>query len=404
MNTLILSKLFSSFEDLALKNEYKTYGMPSLTMLMKKVENNQKIKMIFFVKKKLFLENQFIIKKKLQNFNKDLYFINEYYFLKNKRFKIINFCLNEIAKFFILFYFIKKNKIDNIRLDVSSIIQTFFLSRFLRLKLNLRLYGGYTVNFEHSKKNLYSSIFKYVCKSNFASIICTNDGNSNIYKIKQYFPNSKKVKLIFNGSNFINQKSRSNYQLSKPLNIIFIGRLNQLKGPVNFTESAIRLKKRFKRKINFTIIGNGKERKKILSLIRSNGLMESFKLYEKLDHEKIKKIMKISDILICPSFIGYLSNVVIEATSLGLPVMACDDKFNIIKNVNFNKLQKKFNFQIIKKKDITDQIYYNLLSILNNPSKLYQMSNLQKKISRRNFHSWSKVINDEIKIGNLNEA
>ena len=132
--------------------------------------------------------------------------------------------------------------------------------------------------------------------------------------------------------------------------------------------------------------------------------MGCFKIYTKIDTQKVKTIMRNSDLLIAPSFVGYFSNVVLEATSLGLPVMTCNDKFNITTKPNFSKLQKKFNFQILENKNIYDQICKNLLKIINNPQYLYQMSRLQKIISKKNFKSWENVIKYEFNSEDFNEA
>ena len=64
--------------------------------------------------------------------------------------------------------------------------------------------------------------------------------------------------------------------------------------------------------------------------------MSNFRFYRKLNHIEIRNKMRNSDILVSPSFIGYFSNVVLEATSMGLPVMTCRDKYNTINNFNFN--------------------------------------------------------------------
>ena len=404
MNNLILSKLFSGFNQLVIKKNFKTYGMPSLSKLLKKVENQKNTKVIFLIRSELLNENKYIIKKKINNYNKEIYFFNEYFFLKKKNFKLFFYCLNEILKITYLFYFIKKNKISNIRLDLSSIISISILSKIINFRMHLRLYGAYTINFQHNKNDIYSNFFRKACKLEFKSVICTNDGNSNIENLKSFLPNSKNIKLLFNGSDFLKEKSRNNFQLNLPINIIFVGRLNVLKGPLNFVKAAITIKKNFAKKFKFTIIGDGPERKKIISLIRSNGLMGCFKIYTKIDTQKVKTIMRNSDLLIAPSFVGYFSNVVLEATSLGLPVMTCNDKFNITTKPNFNKLQKKFNFQILENKNIYDQICKNLLKIINNPQYLYQMSRLQKIISKKNFKSWENVIKYEFNSEDFNEA
>ena len=82
MNNLILSKLFSSLEGLILENKFLAFGMPAFVHFLKKVENIPNIYVIFLVQQQLLPEDKFIITKKIKNFNKEIVFINEYYFFK----------------------------------------------------------------------------------------------------------------------------------------------------------------------------------------------------------------------------------------------------------------------------------------------------------------------------------
>jgi hypothetical protein len=86
---------------------------------------------------------------------------------------------------------------------------------------------------------------------------------------------------------------------------------------------------------------------------------------------------------------------------MGLAVMTCKDKYKTINNCKFNYLQNKHCFQLNNKNNISDQIYKNLIKIINNPEKLVKMSNLEKKISKKNFLDWSHVINNELKLTNF---
>ena len=322
-------------------------------------------------------------------------------FLKNRKFRKFFKILNEIFKFFFLINFIMKNKIQNLKIDPSSLVICYFISKFMNLSFNLRLYGSYTLNFQRNKKDLYSYFFRCACKMKFNSIICTKDGNSDHNNIKKIFTNTKKIKVSFNGSNFKNYKSRMNYNLNSPLNVLFVGRLNQLKGPMYLLKAINKLKIKNIIDINLTIIGNGEQKEKILRYVRVNNLMSNFRFYRKLNHIEIRNKMRNSDILVSPSFIGYFSNVVLEATSMGLPVMTCRDKYNTINNFNFNYLQNKYSFKLSDRYDLSDQIYNNLIKIINNPNKLYQMSSLERTISKKKFKNWKQKIDDEIELTNF---
>ena len=133
MNNLIISKLFSGLECLITENDFRIHGIPSFTYFLKKIENDPNVHIIFLVKKKLILANRLIFKKRVKNFDKEIIFINEYFFLKNKRFKKLFQILNEIFKIFYITFFIVNKNVKNLKVDTSSFISCYFVSKIIKL-------------------------------------------------------------------------------------------------------------------------------------------------------------------------------------------------------------------------------------------------------------------------------
>lgn len=103
------------------------------------------------------------------------------------------------------------------------------------------------------------------------------------------------------------------------LNIIFVGRLIFAKGVQDLLAAYKDLRARAI-DIHLTIVGDGPYRKELERLAGQNGI--SF--LGELNHAGVMKALKESDIFVNPSYSEGLPTSVMEAASVGLPIIATD--------------------------------------------------------------------------------
>ena len=108
------------------------------------------------------------------------------------------------------------------------------------------------------------------------------------------------------------------------LNIISIGRCNWIKGYTNALDAMVILKNK-KIKFYYTIIASGKDQENILYQIHDLGLNEcvSF-INDELSHDEVLKKISECDLFFLPSLEEGISNAVLEAMALGIPVISTD--------------------------------------------------------------------------------
>jgi glycosyltransferase involved in cell wall biosynthesis len=130
-------------------------------------------------------------------------------------------------------------------------------------------------------------------------------------------------KEIMPRTNYVNCEvfsAKTDYALSNPVRLIFIGRLEKQKNPFLLLESLKRLQ--HSRAVELTMVGEGSLKNRILQFAEENQL--NVKLLGLVSYERIPGLLKTSDIFVLPSRYEGTPKAVLEAMSCGLPVVGTD--------------------------------------------------------------------------------
>jgi len=113
------------------------------------------------------------------------------------------------------------------------------------------------------------------------------------------------------------------YDIEKIFNIISVGRCHWKKGYTIALDSMNMLKKDGIR-FHYTIVANGKDFENLIYQINDLGLDESVSFINGLRHEDVLKKLARSDLFLLPSVEEGISNAVLEAMALSVPVISTD--------------------------------------------------------------------------------
>jgi glycosyltransferase involved in cell wall biosynthesis len=155
----------------------------------------------------------------------------------------------------------------------------------------------------------------------------------------------------------------------------FVGRLDPVKGPQFFVEAA-RLCLGKKPSLKFILVGEGSLRKELEEEVRSWGLKD--KIVFAGWRENIADIMSILDALVVPSLNEAVGIVLIEAQSLGIPVIAS--------NVGGipETMQDNLTGILVKPAD-PENLARAITGLIGDPGKLRSMSEAAKNWARDRF-------------------
>ena len=205
-------------------------------------------------------------------------------------------------------------------INYTNLLCSIFIKKKTNLKLiaiertpfkELEIYFGFI---DKIKKLIMRSLISYFYKK-FDLVICNSEYLGKYLK-KKY---NIKSKLLFPPS-LIKPKLIKKVMISKYkkpiIKIITVCRLSREK---NIYE-IIRTISKIKKEINFFIVGDGPEKKNLLRFIKSLNLEKKVKLIG-FEKNPLKYLIK-ADLYINSSYFEGFPNSVVEATHIGLPVIA----------------------------------------------------------------------------------
>lgn len=247
---------------------------------------------------------------------------------------------------------------------------------FYKFNLIVNITGLGDVFLNKNKKNM--RIFSIYTKiiSNANTIVCQNKYDKNV--LTNFNQSIKKKLQIIKGSGVNTYKFRKRKILIDNDKIVFtfIGRIIKEKGIIEFLNAVIKFNRIYPNKAKFLILG---------SLYKNNFLFnKKFKRYLKISKichitksNKVNKFIENSHFIVLPSYREGLSKVLLEAISIGRPIITSNvpgcselvkDGVNgyLLNNISSDEILKAF-----KK------------SIFLNQSKLSIMSNKSNLISRK---------------------
>ena len=337
---------------------FEYYDLPKFFLLMKKY---------FSLRRPYYMLWQFFVFKKIREItqNQKFDFVHHLTFVSLRHFSHLGrlnipLILGPLAGGDSSPYFLRK-----------SINFKFYLSEFFRdLSINFLKFDPFYLNSLKQAK----------------LIICATPATRDLIP-KKFIKKTKIINAIpMDNPKKIDFQNKSN---KRNKNILFVGRLIECKGmSLGLDAFSLALKK--DPKLNLTIIGSGVKEKEWRLLADKLGINNSIKWIPWLTQSELKKIYKKNSTLIFPSFHDSGGQVILEAVSHGLKVIALDiggpgfllnndvAKIISVKNSSYTSVKEDMakailKFSVLKKKiDIE----------FDNASKLYDNLNISSIIDK----------------------
>ncbi|MEX2410080.1 MAG: glycosyltransferase family 4 protein, partial [Candidatus Paceibacterota bacterium] len=109
---------------------------------------------------------------------------------------------------------------------------------------------------------------------------------------------------------------------SDKVQIVFVGRLSDQKDPEKLIKAFFELSDPIKNMAEIKIIGDGPKREKLENIIKTNNLEDKVKLLGNLPRDQVFEELKKSDIFTLISHYEGFPRSILEAMSVGLPIIA----------------------------------------------------------------------------------
>ena len=292
----------------------------------------------------------------------------------------------DIRAIFLLRKLIDKYQINILHChDYKSDVIGFLTSKFCRIKLISTYHGWTSVNV---KVKLYEFLDKMVIKK-FNKIIAVSKKSEKF--LKDIGIPEKKLIVVENAIDqayFQNKESAENFKESLAIPedysiVSYVGRLSPEKGLKYFIEAIPEVLKAAPL-TKFLIVGDGPLKKELEDLAISLNIEKNVIFTGRRKKEDMKKIYSLLDIFVLPSLKETASLVVMEAMTMGLPVVATqvDGPLSIIKDGITGLLVPPKNSGAIARK---------IINLLNDRNKSQILARAAQDYAKKEF-SLSKMI------------
>ena len=283
---------------------------------------------------------------------------------------------SSILSFFQLFLHLIKNKYDIIH------AHQYWAAKVAGIPGKLT--GHKVIINEHGLglwRKWYHSVIVWFISLFANKVITTCDENTRLRHEMDKIPISKLL-TVYNSFELIEEKNINNIKKVSNFWIGFVGRFNKIKQLDIFIDICIQLKKEID-DFKIVLVGDGKEKERILQLIEQNNLCEYFILPGFCKHPK--QYYRLFDVFVLPSKIEAFSLALLEAGASSIPLIAFDVGGNneIIKNGETGYIVEPFNTKII-----TDKIH----DLYINKQKCKKMGDKAREYICSNFSIANRII------------
>ena len=216
---------------------------------------------------------------------------------------------------------------DVLYLPIAKSLTVFFRdslyilsSSLLGVKVLCHLHGGYFELNKGSKLKalLVNLVLKRIC-------ILLVLGESIKQKLESQLPVQSLV-VLYNGISPITQGKCYDKEPDEKFHVLFIGNLRKSKGFFDILK-AIPIVLQKTKQIDFWFAGewpSGQVRDYALSLIKQNGIEKHVEFWGLITRERKKEFFNRGDVLVHPTYYDGQPIVLLEAMSVGLPIVSTD--------------------------------------------------------------------------------
>lgn len=278
--------------------------------------------------------------------------------------------------------------------EINGVKSCKKISEKYKLPLVTRFQGTIMIDFQNT---FYTRITRYphiqALSTKADLVIMTDDGTMGDKVLKDYKNNSKTL-FLKNGVTTLSTKlekiNRSEVlkKLNIPENKTILLTVSRLVGWKKIDRSILALSKlKDKDKYFLIIVGEGVDRPKLEELVKSLHLEKNVKFMGAVKNEEVYKYMEIADIFLSFYDISNVGNPLLEALSLGKPIIT----YNI---GDTNRVINKKNGILLD--DVSPDNIAKTIESINNPNDLKRLSEEAKEYTKKNLYSWDKRMQIEI--------
>ena len=397
MNILFVTRLYSGFEESLYQKVWKPEGVPTIYKLFNKLSLNHKLSIIFSAKDSGATytsnwEETRDVDVKLKNLKADIKVLcgTKYFFSFIPR--KLAMIMRDARQFIKIIFYVRIKKPDLIYCDSANVVIAFLLTKLFPNKpIVVRVLG--VCSFWRSiinSRRIVHRVYKFSFKGKFSAVIGTQDGSGIEYWFGETLIKDVPRYVLLNG---VDKAQNINKLNKKYKTILFVGRLEEYKGILNFLNAIIKILKEKKHILNIVVVGDGTLYDQAINLCKDSGFFDKFQFLKSIPHQDVLKYHLKSDIYVSANTDGNLINTNLEAISSNACMVIPKpqrEKFIDIETSNLLGNAVLY-YEVNDVNDLKNKILY----LLNSPSKIKDFKNKISSTKLKFMRTWDQRVNEE---------
>lgn len=213
-------------------------------------------------------------------------------------------------------------KPDIIYIDRGNWFLAAVITRFTSRPVVMRLLGIPVDMWRlENERSIFNMVMKWAYRSPFTHVICTEDGSAGREWMNKYLADDVKRSTYLNGVKANNGSSDRMKKAVYPVKVVFLGRIELLKGADFFVESLLLLSAEQRKLFSPVVVGGGELLPQLQERVATAGLGDWIRFTGSVTSGEVGTILNEADLYVSLNIQGHVSNASLEAMSFGVPFL-----------------------------------------------------------------------------------
>ena len=320
MKILYICRLYSGFEGSLSAGVWSPKGAPTIAKMLDQLDQSEEHELHLFLTQKLVEQDLFPKKIKLDGFGAEITVLHGPSMFP-KWFGKFQTKLNDLYQLIVLMGAYITLKPDLVYCDRVNILPAAILARFTKARVIWRVMGVLQIMHKAARSNTVRAKFlKWLWKSPFRGVVCSMDGSDGAPWLEKNLAPYVPYYMLLNGVDKDLEPDISIQIDKNKTNILFVGRLEPMKGTEEFIEAFAELAVKDKN-AQAVIAGDGSLMEKMKTQVSGYDLEERVSFLGSLSPAQLKHLRQSCDYYVSLNTHGNLTNVNLEALSDHLPAI-----------------------------------------------------------------------------------
>ncbi|MGE0613627.1 MAG: glycosyltransferase [Hyphomicrobiales bacterium] len=293
---------------------------------------------------------------------------------------------------------------DLVYVDRSNVLAGALAARRYRKPVLLRVMGIYPSMWEILKgRSAAAALQRWAFRSPFAFAVCTQDGTGGEAWMNAALLPQVARRMMLNGVDPVEKEISTDLAAlaglpGDKLIVLFVGRLEDIKGWREFTEGVLAAKPQTRSRIHALMIGTGADKAERDAMIAASGAASLFTCIDRLPHRDMQAAHNRAQVYVSLNKLGNLSNANLECYRSGLCTVMPESDRATGADVDTDRLIPAAAAIRLPRARMASALGEVLDRLAARPDEIAARSKAMAEASRRFLVPWDRRIADEMRL------